>query len=66
MLIGGLPSSRDFDDNPQSAHRAFIQRHVAAMAAGDVADDGKAKAGARGIEVARLVQSEKRLEYILA
>lgn len=44
----------------------FLNVHVAAMAAGDIAHDGEAKARARSIEVACLVQPEEWLEHILA
>ena len=50
--------------NPPSG--LSVERDVAAMAAGNVAGDGKAEAGAAGVEIARLVQPHERLEHVLA
>jgi tRNA-binding protein len=63
---GRLFLSRHLDHRPQSAQRAVAERNVAAVAAGDVAGNGKAEPGAAGIEVAGLVQPHERLEHVLA
>src|SRR6185295_20259436 len=50
----------------QAAHRAVAERDVAAMRAGDVAGDRKAKAGAAFVLVAGVVEAQERLEHFLA
>src|SRR5690606_35226848 len=62
----GEGSGRYAHDGPQAAHRAVAERDVAAMAAGDVAGDGKPEPGAAVIEVTRFVETHERLEDVLA
>ena len=50
----------------KAAHRTVCERDVATVAAGDIAGDGKAEAGAAFVLIARFVQSEERLEHVLA
>src|SRR3954447_25440681 len=49
----------------QPAERACIKRDVAAVRARDVARDGETQAGAALVLVARVVESEARLEHLL-
>ena len=63
---GNARSSRHPDDRPQAAHRAVVQRDVAAMAARDVAGDRQAETGAAFVLVARRVQPEEGAEHVFA
>ena len=49
-----------------TAQRGFVDAHVAAMPADHVARDGEAEAHAAGLDIARRIETEKRLEDVFA
>src|SRR2546428_2503834 len=71
VLTGAHPklpvcSHRNSHRGPQSAHRAVAEHHVAAVRTCDVAGDGEAKAAARFVLIAGVVEAQKRLEYVVS
>src|SRR5258708_4763770 len=58
--------SRHPDGRAQAAERAVGEGDVAAMGACDVARNGEAESRAAGVEIARLVKPQERLEDIFA
>src|SRR6185312_10337734 len=57
---------RQPDNRLQPAHRAFVERNVTAMGAGDVAGDGEAQARTALLKITALIQPVKRAEGFLA
>src|SRR5262247_1394796 len=66
FLRQGRSSRRQPEPCAEAAQRRLQQGQVAAVAAGDVAGDGEAEAGAAGLRVARGLEAEEGAEHVLA
>src|SRR5262249_20701 len=64
---GGRPvcSHGNSHRGPQSSHRAVAKHYVAAVRTRDIARDGEAQGAARFVLVAGVVETQKRLEYLI-